>query len=113
LGLRAIEFRLRLKTRKGVHANLYGLFYVRCMICQGAAHAPPKPLLAQALGVSVETLLDVETAKQQGETPDIRMQRRLQQLEKLSPEECRRVLQLVDTYIERAQLKRRASPQTA
>lgn len=80
-----------------------------------SAHPPADllPAMARALGVSVEALLGTETAKRRAKPTDTRMQRRLQQLEKLPPEERRQVLQLVDAFIERAQLKRRASPQTA
>jgi hypothetical protein len=42
-----------------------------------------------------------------------RLHRRLQQIEQLDPTEKRQVLQLIDAFIERGQLKRRASTQTA
>ncbi|MCC7488632.1 MAG: hypothetical protein IT485_03205 [Gammaproteobacteria bacterium] len=40
---------------------------------------------------------------------DTRMQRRLQQISSLPPEERHQILQLVDAFIERGQLKRRAT----
>lgn len=40
---------------------------------------------------------------------DTRMQRRLQQIANLPPEERRQILQLVDAFTERGQLKRRAT----
>lgn len=41
------------------------------------------------------------------------MQRRLQQIESLSLEERWQIMQLVDAFIERGQLKRRSGGQTA
>jgi transcriptional regulator with XRE-family HTH domain len=67
------------------------------------------PGIAGALGVSVETLLGTETAKRKAKPADTRMQRRLQQIANLPPEERRQIMQLVDAFIERGQLKRRAT----
>ena len=64
------------------------------------------PVIAAALGVSVDALLGVETAKRRAKATDTRMQRRLQQIEKLDAVEKRQVLQLIDAFIERGQLKR-------
>jgi hypothetical protein len=69
--------------------------------------------VAQALGVSVDALLGVETAKRRAKPTDTRMQRRLQQLEKLPPEERRQILQVLDAFIERGQLKKKAEKQAA
>jgi transcriptional regulator with XRE-family HTH domain len=66
------------------------------------------PAIAAALGVSVEALLGTETAKRKSKPTDTRMQRRLQQLANLPPEERRQIMQLVDAFIERGQLRRRA-----
>ena len=41
------------------------------------------------------------------------MQRRLQQIEKLDATEKRQVLQLIDAFIERGQLKRKVQTATA
>lgn len=72
------------------------------------AHAPADLLaqMARALGVSVETLLGVEVAKRRAKPVDTRMQRRLQQIEKLNPAEKRQVLQVLDAFIERGKLRR-------
>ncbi len=67
------------------------------------------PAMARILGVSVEALLGTETAKRKTKAVDTRMQRRLQQIANLPPEERRQIMQLVDAFIERGQLKRRAS----
>jgi transcriptional regulator with XRE-family HTH domain len=77
---------------------------------EGPISQPPANLLpemARALGVSVETLLGVEVAKRRAKPTDTRMQRRLQQIEQLGSKEKRQVLQLIDTLIEREQLKRK------
>src|SRR5919106_1841843 len=50
-----------------------------------AAHPPANllPAITRSLGVSIDALLGVETAKRRTKAVDTRMQRRLQQLEKL------------------------------
>ena len=58
--------------------------------------------------MSVETLLGVETAKHRIKATDTRLQGRLQQIEKLNAADKRQVLQLIDAFIERGQLKRKA-----
>jgi transcriptional regulator with XRE-family HTH domain len=75
-----------------------------------SAFAPAKllPAMARALAVSVEALLGTETAKRKTKALDTRMQRRLQQIASLPPEERRQIMQLLDALIERGQLKRRA-----
>jgi transcriptional regulator with XRE-family HTH domain len=75
------------------------------------AHPPADllPAMARALGVSVEALLGTETAKRRAKAVDTRMQRRLQQISTLPPEERRQLLQLVDAFIERGQLKRKVA----
>lgn len=53
-------------------------------------------------------LLGVETAKRRTKATDTRMQRRLPQIDKLEAGEKRQILQLIDAFIERGQLKRKA-----
>jgi transcriptional regulator with XRE-family HTH domain len=65
--------------------------------------------LAHVLGISVEALLGTETAKRKSKAVDTRMQRRLQQIAGLPTDERRQIMQLVDAFIERGQLKRRAA----
>ena len=65
------------------------------------------PAIARALGVSIETLLGVETSKRRAKASDTRLQRRLQQIEKLSPQERRQILQMLDALIERGQLRQK------
>ena len=78
---------------------------------EGPTAFPPAnllPAIARTLDVSVEALLGTETAKRKTKAVDTRMQRRLQQIANLPPQERRQIMQLVDAYIERGQLKRRA-----
>jgi hypothetical protein len=63
--------------------------------------------------VSVEALLGAETAKRKTKAVDTRMQRRLQQIASLPPEERRQILQLVDAFIERGQLKKKVQAKQA
>lgn len=79
---------------------------------EGPAAQPPANLLpemARALGVSVEALLGVEVAKRRAKPTDTRMQRRLQQVERLGVKEKRQVLQFIDTVIEREKWKKKAN----
>jgi transcriptional regulator with XRE-family HTH domain len=83
---------------------------------EGPSAFPPAsllPAMARALGVSVEALLGTETAKRKTKAVDTRMQRRLQQIASLPPEERRQIMQLVDAFIERGQLKRRTGSHTS
>lgn len=84
---------------------------------EGQSEHPPTtllPALARALHVSSDELLGLDsTPKRNGRPRDNRMQRRLQQIASLPPEERRQIMQLVDAFIERGQLKRRASTSNA
>ena len=72
------------------------------------------PKIATALGVSIDALFGkpakLRLAKQEG---DSRLRRRLLQIEKLDVAEKRQVLQLLDAFIERGQLKRKIESRTA
>jgi transcriptional regulator with XRE-family HTH domain len=65
------------------------------------------PAIARVLGVSIDALLGVETTRNKTRATDTRLQRRLQQIEQLPPEERRQILQVLDAFIERGQLKQR------
>jgi transcriptional regulator with XRE-family HTH domain len=71
------------------------------------------PQIATALGVSIDELFGRPTkrrlVKQDG---DSRLRRRLLAIEKLDATEKRQVLQLLDAFIERGQLKRKAESRT-
>lgn len=69
---------------------------------------PPATLLTEigrALKVTTDELLGAVTLKKAVPIGNARLQRRLQQLEKLAPQEKRQVLQVLDAFIERSQLK--------
>ena len=75
------------------------------------AQYPPThvlPILAEALGVSVDQLLGLATDKGDGKKKDMRLWRRFTQIEKLDTKEKRQVIQLLDTFIEKEQLKQKA-----
>lgn len=75
-----------------------------------AEHPPANliPRMARALGISADELLGIKPVKKSRQ-PDTRLQRRLQQIEKMGTKEKRRVMQLLDTFIENEQLKRKAN----
>ncbi len=87
--------------------------------CEGQSEHPPTtllPALAQALQLSTDELLGLEpptTTRRSGRPRDGRLQRRLQQIESLPPEERRQLIQIVDAFIERGRLKRRPSNRTS
>jgi transcriptional regulator with XRE-family HTH domain len=68
------------------------------------------PQLAEALGVSTDEILGIKPLKK-GKKPDTRLQRRLQQIEKLDPKARRQITQLLDTFLEREELKQRLTAQ--
>ena len=75
------------------------------------AEPPPSlllPKLAKLLGVSIDALLGTEPVRKKARLPDNRLLRRLQQIEQLEPGEKRQVLQVLDAYIERGKLKKKA-----
>lgn len=66
------------------------------------------PALGQALGLSTDELLGVMPIKR-ATRPTGRLQRRLQQLEKMPPKAKRHVLQVLETFLERERLKRQVA----
>ena len=68
------------------------------------------PKMAAALGVSADELLGIKPLKK-GKKPDTQLQRRLQRIEKLDPKARRQITQLLDTFIEREELKQRIDSQ--
>jgi len=72
------------------------------------------PRIAAVLGVTIDALFGKaprrRLAKQEG---DSRLRRRLLALEKLDVTEKRQVLQLIDAFIERGQLKRKVESRSA
>jgi transcriptional regulator with XRE-family HTH domain len=100
-------------------ANEVGVSRRMIAYYEGQSEHPPTtllPALTRALRVTSDELLGLDTPKEpakRGRTPDNRMQRRLQQIANLPPEERRQIIQVVDAFIERGQLKRRSREQSS
>lgn len=79
---------------------------------EGETLHPPTtllPKLAKALNISTDELLNINSSrKAKPQQMNNRLQRKLQQIEKLGPKEKRQAMQLLDMFIEREQLKRQA-----
>ena len=67
------------------------------------------PKLARALRISADELLGIAPTKKMARPGDNRLQRRLQQIEKLGAREKRQVLQVLDAFLEREKLRQRVS----
>lgn len=76
-----------------------------------SAHPPTHLLteIARALHLSTDELLGATPIKKAARPANSRLQRRLQAIEKLEAKDKRQVLQLLDAFIERGQLKRKAA----
>jgi len=112
-GARLVELRKASGFTQTELANELGITRRMIAYYEGETDHPPSnllPGLAQALGVSIEVLLGATPAKSRkiAKPSDSRLQRRLQQIEKLETGEKRQVLQLLDAFIERGQLRRKA-----
>lgn len=68
------------------------------------------PKMAAVLGVSADELLGIRPMRKVRK-PDTQMQRRLQRIEKLDPKARRQIIQLLDAFIEREELKQQIDPQ--
>jgi transcriptional regulator with XRE-family HTH domain len=75
-----------------------------------SAHPPTHLLteIARALKLTTDELLGAVPIKKAAKPGNIRLQRRLQQIEALEPTEKRQVLQVLDAFIERGRLKKKA-----
>ena len=100
---------VELATELGVSQRMVAYY-------ESPSATPPAQLLPQiatALGVSIDELFGVgmkrRLVKQDG---DSRLRRRLLAIEKLDVAEKRQVLQVIDAFIERGQLKRKAESRT-
>jgi transcriptional regulator with XRE-family HTH domain len=83
---------------------------------EGPDAHPPAHLLAdmaRALGLSTDEILGLAPMRRTKKAGNTRLERRLHQLEKLPPTEKRQVLQLIDAFIERQELKKKAEKQAA
>lgn len=93
-------------------ANEVGVSRRMIAYYEGETQHPPTailPKLALALGITTDELLNV-TGGRKAAPPQMsnRLQRKLQQIEKLGTKEKRQAMQLLDMFIEREQLKRQA-----
>jgi transcriptional regulator with XRE-family HTH domain len=91
-------------------ANELGVTQRMISYYEGHSEYPPSnllPVMAQVLGVSADELLGIKPLKKNRQ-PDTRLLRRMQQIEKLDPATKRQVMQVIDTYLEAAQLKKQA-----
>ena len=64
------------------------------------------PNIARVLGITADALLGTAPIKRQAKVGHSRLERRIQQIDKLDASDKRQVLQLIDAFIERGQLKR-------
>ncbi len=71
------------------------------------------PAIASALGVSIETLLGTETSKRRAKATDTRLQRRIQEIEKLDVKKKRQIMQLLDTFIANEKLRQKVEAKQA
>jgi transcriptional regulator with XRE-family HTH domain len=78
---------------------------------EGPHSNPPASMLAmmaKALRISIDELVGaVRPGKKTARPQNSRLQRRLQQLEKLSTPEKRQILQFLDTFLDRERLRQR------
>lgn len=75
------------------------------------ADPPPSTLLPELAGllhVTTDELLGVMPIKKKARLPDNRLMRRIQQIERMEPRQKRQIIQLLDTFIENEQLRRKA-----
>jgi transcriptional regulator with XRE-family HTH domain len=79
-----------------------------------AEHPPTHllPVIAKAIGVTADQLLGMEKEKRNGRGRDTRLWRRFSQIEKLPPEKRKPIVQLLDTFIEREELKKKVEGAT-
>ena len=75
------------------------------------AQYPPThvlPILADALGVTVDQMLGLDKIKSNEKNKDMRLWRRFSKIEKLDPKEKRQIMMLLDTFIEKDRLREKA-----
>ena len=63
--------------------------------------------------MSTDELLGLAPVKRISKSKDTRLERRLQQIEKLNPTERRQIIQVIDAFIERGQLRRKTQSKQA
>ena len=73
----------------------------------GAWRDDPSFYLAAKIGVTADELLGIKPIKK-GKKPDTRLQRRIQQIEKLPTKDRRQLMQVIDTFLEAAHYRKSA-----
>lgn len=66
-------------------------------------------VLARALEIPAQEIMGRKAGKSEPEARDMRIRRRLEQIERLEEKEKRQVIQLLDTFIEKNRLKQQAT----
>ena len=66
------------------------------------------PVLAKALNVTVDQILGLEKINIDSKKKDLRLWRRFSRIEKMPPQEKRSIIQVLDVFIEKEQLKERS-----
>jgi transcriptional regulator with XRE-family HTH domain len=110
-GARLAELRKAADVTQTALAAEIGISQRMMAYYEGPSAQPPAnllPLIARVLGVSIDALLGVDSSRPRARASDTRLQRRLAQIEKLSAQERRQILQVLDALIERGQLKQKA-----
>lgn len=110
-GARLAELRKARGFTQQELADQIGLSRRMLAYYEGQSEHPPTthlPAIAQALRVSTDVLLGLTTVKPAARQKDSRLLRRMQEIEKLDSQDKRQVLQLLDAFIEKGQLRRKA-----
>ena len=82
------------------------------MIAYYEKQGPPShvlPILAQELGASLDQLFGIKKIKPGSKKKDVRLWRRFAQIEKMDTKEKRKIIQLLDTFIENERLRQKAA----
>jgi transcriptional regulator with XRE-family HTH domain len=107
-GARLAELRKAAGFTQQELAQELGISRRRIAYYEGETEHPPStllPALATALRVTTDELLGATPLRRKAPKADSRLQRRMQQIEKMHPKGKRQVLQLLDALIEREQLR--------
>ena len=108
----------RLRSERGYSqrdlARETGISHRMIAYYEKQAQYPPThvlPILAKALGISLDQLFGMDKIKKDGNNKDMRLWRRFSQIEKFDVKEKRKIIQLLDTFIENERLKQEAQMQ--
>ncbi len=110
-GTRLAELRKAAGYTQQELANEIGVTRRTITYYEGETTNPPSailPDLAKSLGITIDELFGLKAVKKTNNVNKSRLQRRMQQIEKMRSKEKRQILQLIDAFVEREQLKKRA-----